>query len=255
MNRNTKYTYGLAKGCALIEETLALLSIFQEDMTKDSLAQFVLESNFLSRCTAQRSEDIVKQVFYPRFMKSNPRVPSWLRTIREKGLMLPHFKQLLLLYCVRENAVVYDYIIQSLNELKKSNAVKLPKYDTLYFIENIVEKGLAQWGDSAKKRNAGYIKSVLMDFDLINRKDDILTYEVSDFTVLYLMHELHFEGLSDAAVWNHEDWQIFGLDKYSTLDRIMQLNLKGGYIAQNTSDLITISWNYQSMEDSINGTL
>jgi hypothetical protein len=69
------------------------------------------------------------------------------------------------------------------------------------------------------------------------------------------MHELHFEGLSDAAIWNHEDWQLFGLDKYSTLERIMQLNIRGGYIAQNTGDLITISWNYQTMEDFINGTL
>lgn len=255
MNRNTKYTYGLAKGCALIEETLALLSIYKDGMSKEALADFVHESNFLSRCTAKRSEDIVKLVFYPRFMKSNPKVPLWLRTIREKGLMLSQFKQLLLLYCARENAVVYDYIVQNLNELKKSNAEKLPKNDTLYFIESIVENGLAQWGEPARKRNSGYVKSVLMDFDLTNKKDEILPYEISDFTVLYLMHELHFAGLSDAAIWNHEDWQLFGLDKYSTLEHIMQLNIKGGYIAQNTGDLITISWNYQTMEDFINGTL
>ena len=169
--------------------------------------------------------------------------------------MLSQFKQLLLLYCARENAVVYDYIVQNLNELKKCNAEKLPKNDTLYFIESIVENGLAQWGEPARKRNSGYVKSVLMDFDLTNKKDEIQPFEISDFTVLYLMHELHFAGLSDAAIWNHEDWQLFGLDKYSTLEHIMQLNIKGGYIAQNTGDLITISWKYQTMEDFINGAL
>lgn len=255
MNRNKKYTYGLAKGCALIEETLALLSIYQEGMTKEALAQYVHECNFLSRCTAKRSEDIVKLVFYPRFMKCNPMIPVWLRMIREKGLMLSQFKQLLFLYCARENAVVYDYILQNLNEMKRSNIEKLPKNDTLFFIEGIVENGMAEWGEAAQKRNSGYIKSVLMDFELINKKNDILPYEISDFTVLYLMHELHFEGLSDAAVWNHEDWQLYGMDKYATLDRIMQLNLKGGFIAQSTGDLITISWNYQNMEEFINGTL
>ena len=255
MNRNTKYTYGLAKGCALIEETLALLSIYEEGMTKESLANYVHETNFLSRCTAQRSEDIVKLVFFPRFMKSNPQIAVWLRMIREIGMMLPQFKQLLFLYCARENAVVYDYVIQILNELKKSGIIKLPKNDTLFFIKNIVENGQAQWSESIQKRNAGYIKSVLTDFDLINSRSEILPYEVSDFTVLFLMHELHFTGLSDAAVWNHEDWQLYGLDKYTTLERIMQLNLKGGFIAQNTGDLLTISWNYQSMEDFINGTL
>ena len=255
MKRNTKYTYGLAKGCALIEETLALLSICHKETTKESLANYVHESNFLSKCTEQRSQDIVKLVFYPRYMKQNPSVPLWLRTIREKGLMLSQFKQLLLLYISRENAVLYDYIIRSLNELRRNGAAKLPKNDTMAFIDNIVEKGLAQWGEAAKRRNAGYIKSILMDFDMINNRDEILPFEISNFTVLYLMHELHFAGLSDAAIWNHEDWELFGLDKYSTLELIMQQNIKGGYIAQSTGDLITISWNYQTMEDFINGTL
>jgi hypothetical protein len=255
MNRNTKYTYGLAKGCALIEETLALLSIYKEGMSKEELCEYVHKRNFLSRCTAKRSEDIVKQVFYPRFMKSDPRLPLWLHTIRSKGLMLSQFKQLLLLYCARENAIVYDYITRNLNELKRSNINKLPQNDILFFIKQIAESGEVQWSASIQKRNAAYIKSVLMDFDLVDKRDDILSFEVSDFTVLYLMHELHFGGLSDAAVWNHEDWQLFGLDKYSTLECIMQLNIRGGYIAQNTGDLLTISWNYQTMEDFINGTL
>ena len=239
----------------MVDETLALLSIYQPDMTKESLATFVHESNFLSRCTAKRSQDIVKLVFYPRFMKHNPQTPFWLRLIREKGLMLPQFKQLLLLYCARENAVVYDYVIKNLNELRREGAPKLPKNDTLSFIESIVDNGEADWGESIRKRNSSYIKSVLIDFDVINNRGDILPYEIYDFTVLYLMHELHFAGLSDSAIWNHEDWQLFGLDKYSTLEHILQLNIKGGYIAQSTGDLITISWNYQNMEEFINGTL
>ena len=255
MNRNTNYTYGLGKGCALIEETIALLSLCDAETTKESLAQYVHETNFLSKCTEKRSLDIINQVFYPRFMKHNPKVALWLRSIREKGLMLSQFKQLIFLYIARENAIVYDYITKNLNELRSCGAVKLPQNDILTFVENIVEAGLANWGESAKKRNAGYIKSVLMDLELINSRNDILPFEISSFTVLYLMHELHFWGLSDAAIWNHEDWQLFGLDKYTTLEHILQNNIKGGYIAQSTGDLITISWNFNSMEEFINGTL
>ena len=94
-----------------------------------------------------------------------------------------------------------------------------------------------------------------MDFDIVARNGNILPYEISNFDMLYLMHELHFAGLSDMAIWNHEDWQLFGLDKYSLLQRIMDMNIKGGYIAQCSGELLTISWNYQTMEDFINGTL
>ena len=155
----------------------------------------------------------------------------------------------------RDQIARNDYVIKNLNAFRKDGSLKLPKSDSLHFVENIVESGLAEWGESARKRNSGYIKSVLMDFDMINNRGDILPYEINNFTVLYLMHELHFEGLSDAAIWNHEDWQLFGLDKYTTLEHIFQNNIKGGYIAQSTSDLITISWNYNSMEEFINGTL
>ena len=184
MNRNKKYTYGLAKGCALVEETLALLSIYESDMDIESLVNYVHEKNFLSKCTAQRTEDIVKLVFFPRFMKQNARTPYWLRTIREKGLMLPQFKQLLFLYCARDNAVVYDYVINNLNTLRKNRTLKIPKNDILFFIDRIVENGQAEWSESVRKRNSGYIKSVLMDFDMVNGRNDILPYDVSDFTVL-----------------------------------------------------------------------
>ena len=253
--RETTYNSNLAKGCGVLEETLTLLSLCDEDTTKDSLLKIVRESNCLSRCTDKRSTDIVNLVFYPRFMKRNPQISVWLRTIREKGVMLPQFKQLLMLYCARENAVMYDYILSRLNDYKCNNENRIPNDSCMQFVKQIVESGQASWGESIQKRVTSYIKSVLVDFDLIDKRGNILPYEASNFTILYLMHELHFAGLSDVAIWNHEDWQLFGLDKYQLQDRIMEQNIRGGYIAQCTGDLLTISWNYNSMEEFINGTL
>ena len=94
-----------------------------------------------------------------------------------------------------------------------------------------------------------------MDFDLVDKRNNILPYEIANTTVLYLMHELHFRGFSDMAIWHHEDWVLFGLDKYQVQEKIMNLNLKGGYIAQCSGELLTISWNYQTMEEFINGAI
>ncbi len=255
MTRNKNYTYALGKGCGLIEETLSLLSVCDENTTKDSLAQHVHNSNLLAKCSDLRSMDIVKLVFYPRFMKHNPKVVCWLRTIREHGLLLSQFKQLLMIYCARENAIMYDFILSRLNPLRENNVQRLERKVIDNFVGNIVEQGLAKWGDSVKRRQATYIKSVLTDFDMLNTRGDILPYEISNFTVLYLMHELHFAGLSDMAIWNHEDWQLFGLDRNAVQQRIMEQNIKGGYIAQCSGELLTISWNHQSMEDFINAAI
>lgn len=253
--RETRYTYKLAKGCGVIDETLTLLSIFEEGMTLDDLARIVHDTNALSKLTDQRAMDLVRIVFYSRFMRRNPQVPYWLKQIRKKGLMLPQFKQLLLIYCARDNAVLYDFIVDILNEAKLSNNTSISQDSIKKYIELIVESGQASWSDNICKRQVTNIKGALEDFEMVNRRGDILPYEVSDFTIMYLMHELHFEGLSDIALWNHEDWKLFGLDKYQVQERILALNLKGGYIAQCTGDLMTISWNYQTMEDFIYETL
>lgn len=253
--RNREYTYNLAKGCGLVEETLSLLTIYDEATTKDSLAQYVHDNNFLSRCTAQRSSDIVRRVFYPRLMKANHDIPLWLKEIRSRGLMLDQFKQLLMVYCARENAIMYDYITTILNELRIEGYANVPSNSFKEFIERIVDDGNANWSESIKRRNASYIKAVLTDFDFINRRGEILPYKIAAFTLLYFMHEMHFSGMSDIAIWNSEDWQLFGLDKYAVQDAILSNNMRGGYIAQCTGDLMTISWNYKTMEEFIHEQL
>lgn len=255
MRRDTQYNYKLGKGCGLIEETLALLSVYQKGMTKDELAEYVHRYNTLSKCTAQRSQDIVRIVFYSRFMRRNPDVVYWLKTIRERGLMLSQFNQLLMLYCARDNAVFYDYLTQEFNVLKNEQKMIVPKDNSVHFIKNIADSGAVKWGEKIQNRLASYLKTLLAEFNFADKRGNILPFEISNFAVLYLMHELHFAGLSDVAIWNHEDWQLFGLDKYGVQEKIMEQNLKGGYIAQSTGDLMTISWNYKTMEDFINGTL
>ena len=253
--RDKQYNYKLAKGCGLTDELLTLLSVYQQGMTKEELSDYVHQYNALSKCTEKRSNDIVKIVFFSRFMKRNPQVAYWLKTIREKGLMLSQFKQLLMLYCARDNAIFYDYLTTQFYELKKQQKLQVPKDNSVNYIKQIAETEEVKWGEKIQKRLASYLKTLLCDYDLTDKKGNILPYEITKFSILYLMHELHFEGLSDVAIWNHEDWQLFGLDKYQVQECIMEQNIKGGYIAQSTGDLMTISWNYKTMEDFINGAL
>ena len=77
------------------------------------------------------------------FMKNNAKVPLWLKSIREKGLMLSQFKQLLMIYCARENAVFYDYLKDVLYPLKQDGFSRIPAKSTLNFVENIVKDGKA----------------------------------------------------------------------------------------------------------------
>ncbi len=81
-------------------------------------------------------------------------------------------------------------------------------------------------------------------------------------TLLAISVNLHFEIPQELQ--NHNQAQthhplFFLVRVFHRLDQvlahIMALSLRGAYIAQTSGDLLTISWNYQTMEDFINATL
>ena len=253
--RTHTYNSNLLKGTGAVSETISLLSIYDRDTTKKSLLDYVLATNFLSTNTEKRARDIVEKVFYNRYMQHNHLVPYWLRLTREKGLMVNQLSQLLYVYTLRENAILYDYVIKVLNPVKASGADFIPKSKADEFIKELNDNGTLEWSSTSQVRMGQHMRGTLVDFNVIDLNGNILSFEANDFTVLYLMHELHFGGLSDMAIWEHVDWGLFNMDKYDVLQRIMNLSLKGGFIAQSSGDLLTISWKYNSMEEMINATL
>ena len=253
--RNPKYTTQLTHGTGMINETLSLLSIYQESMNKDALIKCVKENDCLPCKTENRLVHIIYDVFFQRFMKVNAKVPLWLKLIRERGLSLKHFTQLLMVYCARENAVFFDAVTQVLNSYKSEDLHIVDRDAFTKYVESLVKEGKAKWSESVQKRNASYVRSCFIDYEVINRKGEILPYEVNDFTILYFMHEQHFVGLSDMAIWEMEEWRLFNLTRHQVLERIMSLSLKGAYMAQTSGELLTISWNYKSMEEFINATI
>lgn len=255
MRQADKYTTELSQGTGLINDTLSLLPHYRPGMTVKEMVQYIIENGILPSCTSTRINHIVDKVFFSRFVKPNPQIPGWLLSIRNKGLMLDEFSQIAMIYCARVHRVFYDFIIDVINPLRVKHASTFKRDDADKFMINIVKSGDAKWSETMQHKNATYLRNTLSAFGLSNAKCEILPYKVSDFTILYLLHELHFNGISDNGIINDTDWQLFGLSKEEVIGRIMDLNLKGGYIAQHSGELMTISWNHKSMEEFIDAAL
>lgn len=249
------YTTTLTHGVGVIDETLLLLPHYKPGMGVDEFADYVISNGILPSNTNTRIHNIVDKIFFYRYVNQNSSVPKWLLQIRRNGLMLDEFRQILMIYCARVHRVYYEFIIYNLNTYRRENTQKIKKEWTAEFVKNIVVRGDAEWSDYMQNRNARNLRTAMQVFDQINSKLEILPYRAADSTILYLMHELHFSGLSDVAIVNDTDWLLLGLDKEQVIQRILDLNMKGGFIAQRCADLITISWNYKTMEEFINAAL
>lgn len=255
MKLTDKYTTELSQGTGLINETLSLLPHYKQGMSVKEMEKYVIDNGILPSCTPTRIYHIVDKVFFNRFVKPNPQIPSWLLSVRKKGLMLDEFSQIAMIYCARVHRVYYDFIIEVLNPLRLQQVRKFQRDEADRFMVEIVKRGDAKWSETMQHKNATYLRNTLSAFGQSNAKCEVLPYKVNDFTVLYLLHELHFSGVSDNGIINDSDWQVLGMSKVDVISRIMDLSLKGGYIAQYSGEFMTISWNHKSMEEFIDATL
>ncbi len=123
------------------------------------------------------------------------------------------------------------------------------------WLGRLQEEGKINWKGTVHKKVSSSLNTALKNFDQVSSKGKILEYRPSDFSFLYFLYELHFSGESDTTIINDSDWQLFGMTKEEVISRIMDLNMKGGYIAQCGGDFITISWKYKTMEEFIDAKL
>lgn len=249
-----KYTTALIKGSGAVAETMVMLSAYNGQDKKHFL-RMVLDCNMLSTSSERRARDLVERVFYRRYVRQDGNAALNLKKIRDKGLPLRQFQQLLYLYTVRSDKVLYDFITQQMAPAI-TKGIKVMD-DTLpkSFVDGINETGNLQWSDLSRVRVACGIHRTLADFGIISNNGTFTFDGIAGFTFTYLFHELHFRGLTDKEVWMHPDWEIFFLDRYKVLELIKEHSLTDGYIAQSSGDFLSVTWKYKNMEEMIDGTI
>lgn len=253
---NTQWVYNsdLLKGTGLIQETLLLLDIYEPGIPKANLIKKAIESNVLVRNHPNRIKDIVNHTFYRRYLKQGEDTVLSLKLLREKLISLDILNQILLIYTCRANLILFNFIRFVYQDSVKSGAKELPSKAARTFIEDAIKEGKIEkpWAESTIKRVARHMNASMIDFKLINRQRQILPLFLYDFVANYLVHELHFSGLSDEAILNAQEWGLFGYNRHDTLKHLERLSFQGNFILQSSGEIVRITWNYQNMNELIN---
>lgn len=252
-----KYTTSLTQGQGLIPETMALLEVWSPGMTAKELTSLSIEKGILSKATARRVRNIILEQFGPRYLVDEGAPASNLKLLLRRGLSSAELKQLCMIYTSRANLIFHDFITNVYWQKYQAGSLRIGTEDAAHFINVATAAGYMspQWAESTSKRVANYLVGTLADFGLVDsgRKSirDILLFEISPLTSLYLAHEIHFSGQGDDALAANTDWRLFGLDPTDVV-RELQLIAREHFIVQSAGDLVRISWKYEDMEEALN---
>lgn len=253
MSDNKPYTTQLQAGLGLVSETKTLLEIWSPGMSANQLFQVALESGRFPTVTARRLRNIVVECFAPRYLSANANVAKNLRLLAT-AISSADLTQLMLIFTSRANPILGDFVRQVYWPRYAGGYTQLTNEDARHFVERGMDDGktVKRWEETTVRRVSAYLTGCCADYGMLERGSRstrrILPFRISQTVAAYLAYELHFAGVGDNALLNHEDWHLFGMAREDVLEEIKRLSLKGHLIVQAAGDVIRISWKQQNME-------
>lgn len=253
-----KYTTALSKAQGMIEETFALFSVWEPEMSTKQLASKAIAEGILSKATAKRVRDMVLEQFAPRYLADGAQPAKQIKILLDRGINITKLKQIFLIYTARANAVLYDYICETYWTKYQAGRETISKDDAIQFLESAINIGRLRerWSDKMMDRIASYLGGCLADFGLVEKGRKsvrrILQYKLDRLTSLYLVHDIHFSGFNDSGIIEHPDWRLFGFEGIDVVRELQRVS-NDHFILQYSGELVRFSWNYKSMEEALRG--
>jgi hypothetical protein len=249
----TKYTTQLQAGLGLVSETKTLLELWKPGMSVPKLYEVALQSGGFPNVTARRLRNIVAECFAPRYLVQQGRPALFLKRLLP-NVGASELQQMLLLFTCRANAILGDFIRDVYWQKYAAGYSEISNDDARDFVGRSIDRGRTskRWSDSTVKRVSTYLTGCAADFGLLadgaKSTRRILPFRIAIRVSAYLAYDLHWSGLGDNALLDHEDWGLFGLSHHDVLDELKRLSLQGLFIVQAAGHTIKISWKFKESE-------
>lgn len=251
------YTIAICKGSALLEETRALLRAWQQGEPLKGFDDRVLREDTLGKTTAYRARDIVRRVFARRYLQPDDQVARHLKHLLE---VLPYgawFSDVCLLYAARADQALREVITDFYWPAMEEGRLTLLPDTVVRFLRDAQSEGRMEkpWSDAVRLKVARGLLKALTDFGLLREvargRRETVSYHPTDLVLVYLAHDLHAAGLTDASVVDHTDWDLYGIKRSHRFDVLNRLAGDGWWIAQGAGAVVRITWKYETLGEAV----
>jgi len=254
MRSRNIYTTKLGAGLGLVEETLALIELWDAGISTNELYRRALASGRFPGISARRLSNIINECFAPRYFRDTQAPILTLKKLVNHA-PLSELLQFMFLFTARTNLILYDFVREVYWPAYASGKQVLSNQEARVFVDNAISDGMTNtpWSDKVRRNVAGYLTGCCADYGLLEKgRKQVRRFKrfvISPVISAFLAYDLHFSGMGDNAVISHLDWELFGLQPKDVRDELKRLALKGFFIAQFAGDVSRVDWKYKSREE------
>ena len=256
MNRQRAYTTKLGAGLGLVDETLALLDIWEMGLGTGDLYRKALGSGRFPKISARRLANIIKECFVPRYF-TNSETPALMLKRLMNQAAVSELLQFMFLFTARANPILHDFVREVYWPAYESGKDALSNQKARLFVDRAIADGqtTGQWSEKVRKNVAGYLTGCCSDYGLLEKGHKQVRrfnqFIISSKASAFLAYDLHFSGFGDNAIISHSDWELFGFQPKDVRDELKRLSLKGFLIIQFAGDVTRIGWKHKNQEELI----
>lgn len=252
-----RYTTQLGTGLGMVEETNALLNIWNPGMTSTQLFEEALNSGSFPGISARRLRNLISGCFGPRLLLNNGKPAGYLKTLRP-NLSSREMEQLLFVYSCRANQILEDFTREVYWPAYAAGHESISNTEARIFVTKAVQQSLTttRWSEKTIQNVAGYLTGACAEFGMLERGQKvirkILPYPIEATVAIVLAYDLHFSGLGDNTVVAHPNWELFGMDRSDVIAELRRLSLKGVFLVQTAGEAIRLGWQCKNPKELSN---
>lgn len=239
------YSVLLGERRALINETDAILSVYDEALEKKQLGKLVCTKGVLPDLNWSSTITLVTRFFYKRYMNEYYQYkPASL--MKDFGWMgSRHQEMLYFVFTALVEEPLYNFVTKNMY-LNHSGMDVIDKADIKSFLEmEISEKGL-EYKDSVVYRLSNGLLASLKEFGLLVEDEDLPAKALkvqrpylTDELLLVLVYFLRKNKGDDYKVIHHRLWALFGLTSQDVVSRLKRR--PDMYLYQSSGSLVKLS--------------
>jgi len=249
------YTRAISKGSALVDEMKLLLRAWRPGEPVDEFCERVVREGIVDKATARRAHDLARRVFANRFLLPDDRPARFTKHLLESGASSRLIADLAMLYTARSDLLVRDSITQVYWPAVVEGRLYLSPEDIALFIQGAEASSKVDeaWTGEVTKKIARQLAKSLAEFGLLEDgkagRREIAPYRPSTKLPVYLAYLLHFEGASDQAMVDHQDWRLYGYDRERLMCELAADEYVHWWLLQVGGGVVRVNWEYDSMEE------
>jgi hypothetical protein len=206
------YLPSLASKTGLLTETRLFLQTLTHRGDLAATRRALVDGALPQR--ARETRATIVKVIHQRLFRWSP--PSWVVAdlcAFAADRSQPALAAALLLHVARQDALLYAVVQQVVLPRWHAGEHLLIRADVQGFLDRAEPSHpeIDGWSHATREKLAGNVLSVLRDYGLLQgtARKEIVEPNVPDAVAEHLVRLLRAEGLSDAAIAGHPDWQLW----------------------------------------------